>query len=205
MRLPLPHTPNSGSFEAVLQARRSVREFSPEPLSIAQAGQLLWAAQGITGTHGRTAPSAGGLFPLSITLVAGTVDDLEAGVYRYLPDEHRIDRTAAADLRPALDAAAIGPQPWLAAAALIIVIAADLDRAVEHFADQHPNRQRGQRYVHIEVGHVAQNVYLQATACKLGAVFVGGFDDAAVRAIDPPPIAAGHQPLGLIAAGHILA
>jgi SagB-type dehydrogenase family enzyme len=203
MRLPFPHTADSGSFEAVLRARRSIRGFSSEPVSLAQVGQLLWAAQGVTGTTGRTAPSAGGLFPLSITLVTGNVDDLDGGVYRYLPDGHRIEPTAGADLRPALDAAAIGPQPWLANAALIIVIAADLDRAAEHFADQPPKGQRGQRYVHIEVGHVAQNVHLQATACGLGAVFVGGFDDAAVRALDPSPIAAGHQPLGLIPVGHI--
>ena len=201
MRLPDPYPAVEGSFEAILEARRSIREFSGQPVNVAQAGQLLWAAQGITACDGRTAPSAGGIFPLTLSLVAGSVEGLDAGVYCYEPTNHSVDRTTVGDLRSALGAAAIGLQPWLATAALIIVIAADLDRAVDHFAEQPPKGERGRRYAHIEVGHAAQNVYLQATALGLGAVFVGGFDDDTIRALDPP-LFSGRHPLGLLAVGH---
>jgi SagB-type dehydrogenase family enzyme len=40
---------------------------------------------------------------------------------------------------------------------------------------------RGIRYAHIEVGHAAQNVYLQAETLGLGTVMVGAFTDASVR------------------------
>ena len=40
---------------------------------------------------------------------------------------------------------------------------------------------RGERYVHIEVGHTGQNVYLQATALGLKIVAIGAFHDERVR------------------------
>ena len=59
--------------------------------------------------------------------------------------------------------------------------------------------QRGRRYVHMEVGHAAQNVYLAATARDLGTVMVGAFDDDQVRKVLTLP--ADHEPLGLMPIG----
>jgi SagB-type dehydrogenase family enzyme len=60
---------------------------------------------------------------------------------------------------------------------------------------------RGRRYVHIEVGHAAQNVYLQATARGLATVLVGAFDDTEVQEVLGLP--SDHAPLGLMALGRI--
>jgi SagB-type dehydrogenase family enzyme len=173
--LPPPRPASPVSVEEALASRRSVRHFADAPLTLADAAQLVWAAQGITHAEGlRTAPSAGALYPLEIYLVAGTVAAAPAGVYRYLPAHHRLERTVAGDLRRALAAAAFH-QNWIAEAPAMIVIAAVVRRTRLKYGE------RGERYVPIEAGHAAQNVGLQAVALGLGATLVGAFADAEVK------------------------
>ena len=43
--------------------------------------------------------------------------------------------------------------------------------------------QRGIQYVFQESGHVAQNIYLQCTAMKMGVVVIGAFDENRVRQV----------------------
>jgi len=89
--LPEPKFRGASSFEARLRERRSVREFSPASVSLVSMGQLLWAAQGLTSPTGeRTAPSAGALYPLELYLVAGRVDSVTPGTYRYEPRGHAL-------------------------------------------------------------------------------------------------------------------
>ena len=65
--LPAPSLTGNIAVESALNLRRSVRFFTPEPLSLTEVSQLLWAAQGITGFYGqRNAPSAGALYPLDL-------------------------------------------------------------------------------------------------------------------------------------------
>ncbi len=173
--LPPPRPASPVSVEEALASRRSVRHFADAPLTLADAAQLVWAAQGITHAEGlRTAPSAGALYPLEIYLVAGTVAAAPAGVYRYLPAHHRLERTVAGDRRRALAAAAFH-QNWIAEAPAMIVIAAVVRRTRLKYGE------RGERYVPIEAGHAAQNVGLQAVALGLGATIVGAFADAEVK------------------------
>jgi len=54
----------------------------------------------------------------------------------------------------------------------------------------------------MQVGHAAQNAYLQATALGLGLVFVGGFSDDRIQALSPALLSQGYRPLGLLAVGH---
>src|SRR3989338_8097802 len=61
VRLPAPRRDGAVSLDSALRARRSVREFTREAVTLAEAGQLLWAAQGITrGGAGPPPPAAGG-------------------------------------------------------------------------------------------------------------------------------------------------
>lgn len=175
--LPQPSRDGAHSLEQALFERCSVREFSRLPLSLAEVSQLLWAAQGRVSRDGRrTAPSAGALYPLELSLVAGNVRELAAGVYRYEPAEHRIACMATGDCRGALAEAALG-QAWIEEAPAVLTIAAVERRVTRKYG------QRGVRYVHIEAGHAGQNALLQAVALGLGAAPVGAFDDEAVRAI----------------------
>ena len=173
--------------EAALRRRRSVRSFSGEPLTDAEIGQLLWAAQGVTGeSGGRTAPSAGALYPLELHAVT------PHATLHYLPDGHRAETTAERDLRTGLRDAAL--DETVGEAPLVIAVVSVPSRTAASFGD------RAARYVDLEAGHAAQNVLIQAVALDLAAVPIGAFDDDAVTRVLALP--AGHAPRYLIPVGH---
>lgn len=177
VKLPEPRPSGEMSVEEALAARRSVRSYQDEALSLTELAQLLWAAQGITAHWGgRTAPSAGATYPLELYAVVGEVTGLEAGVFHYRPDGHLFVRRTAGDLRGELASAALG-QEWVREAPVSLVIAARYERTTGRYGE------RGVRYVHIEVGHAGQNIYLQAEALGLGTVIVGAFDDQDVKTL----------------------
>jgi SagB-type dehydrogenase family enzyme len=186
--LPQPRHDGPLSLEEALAARRSHREFTTRPLTEVEISQLLWAAQGVTAEWGgRTAPSAGGLYPLELYL-------LTADAYRhYRPDGHRVELLALEDLRTEAAAAALH-QPAVGDAALTIVITAVYARTVEKYGA------RGRRYVELEAGHVAQNMLLQAVGLGLAAGPVGAFDDQ--RLAQALRLPGDRAPLYIVAVGH---
>jgi SagB-type dehydrogenase family enzyme len=194
LRLPEPRLDGPLSVEAALLARRSVRDFRASRLVLDEVAQLLWATQGITAAGLRTAPSAGALYPLEVALLAGDVSGLTPGLYRYWPRSHALQPVYEGDLRARLAAAALG-QSWIAEAACLVVLAAVYARSTRKYGP------RGERYVHIEVGHVAQNVYLQARALALGTTMVGAFRDAEVRRL--LDFAAEEAPLAILPIGRL--
>jgi SagB-type dehydrogenase family enzyme len=190
---PMTMATDGQSLEKLLQQRRSIREFGKVPVNLAILGQLLWAAQGISHPQGlRTAPSAGALYPLELYVVAGEVEGLPSAVYHYLPEGHRLLETVPGDRRQALARTALD-QSWLSDAAVIVVFTAIYARTTCKYGD------RGVRYVHMEVGHAAQNLFLQAEAETLGSVVVGAFQDDEVSKVLELP--ADTQPLTLMPVG----
>jgi nitroreductase len=215
INLPPPRLDSPTSLESALRGRRSVREFNREALTLAEVSQLLWATQGMTSAEGRrTVPSAGALYPLEVFLVTGEVCSWEGerprepkhpetsglagtlalpiAVYSYRPREHGLVCITEGDNRVKLACAALG-QEWLADAPATIAIAAVYERTARKY------RQRAERYVHMEAGHAAQNVHLQAAALNLGTVVVGAFDDAEVKQV--LGLAPNEQPLCLMPVG----
>jgi SagB-type dehydrogenase family enzyme len=186
--LPRPRHSAPLPLEQALAARRSHRDFTPQPLTELEISQLLWAAQGVTAEWGaRTAPSAGGLYPLELYL-------LTPDAYRhYRPEGHRVELLALEDLRPEAAAAALH-QPAVGAAALAIVITAVYARTVKKYGA------RGRRYVELEAGHAAQNVLLQAVSLGLAAVPIGSFDDQ--RLAQALRLPSDRAPLYIVAVGH---
>ena len=175
--LPKPKMESGVSIESALSKRRSVRSYSSQPLSLADVSQLLWSAQGITDARGhRTAPSAGATYPLKLYLVAGEVKGLDAGVYRYDPSAHELKLIKKGDKRALLSAAAFA-QLSMWKAPVTIVIAARYERTTRRY------EKRGIRYVHMEAGHVGENIYLQCVPLGLGTVSIGAFHDGATAEV----------------------
>ncbi|MBC8450880.1 SagB/ThcOx family dehydrogenase [bacterium] len=191
--LPEPGKTGPLSLEEAIAKRRSVREFKDDPVRLIELSQLLWAAQGITGEDGfkRAAPSAGAKYPLEIFVVAGRVDGLTSGIYHYEPDSHSLTAVKLGDFREELCGEALG-QKWVEEASLSIVIAAVYERTMEKYGE------RGVRYVHMEVGFVAENIYLQTESLALGTTFVGAFSDGGVKKLLKMD---GMEPLGIMPVG----
>ena len=187
--LPTPVTEGGQPLEETLLDRRSVREFMDEPLSLAEISQLLWAAQGITDPRGyRTAPSAGALYPIELYLVTAE------GLFHYNPRDHSLTRTKEGDLREDLCEAGLN-QEAIAEAPAVFVLTAVYERVeVKYGAERTP------RYVHLEAGHAAQNLLLQAVSLDLGATPIGAFYDEQVQSVLDLP--RDHEPLYLIPVGH---
>ena len=187
--LPQPNLKGTLSVEEALARRRSIRSFGKEKLTTEEISQLLWAAQGITQerTGFRTAPSAGALYPLEVYLVT------EDGLFHYIPRGHRLETLGSSDLRGELARAALG-QSSVREAAADIVVTAIYSRITKKYG------QRGVRYAHIEVGHLGQNIHLQAVALGLGSVSIGAFHDDQVRKVLSLPEE--EVPLYIIPVGH---
>jgi SagB-type dehydrogenase family enzyme len=168
------------SLEEAIARRRSIRDFISEPLSLAQLSQILQAAGGISDVTwgGRTVPSAGATYPLEIFVLCGQncVTGLDAGIYHYDVDTHTLTLHQKGDARRDLARAALS-QSFIYDAPVDIVICAEYERTARRYG------QRAERYVHFEVGHAGQNIYLQATALRLGTVAVGAFYDEKVKEV----------------------
>jgi len=178
--LPHPRTKGGLSLEETLNRRQSWRVFQDRPLTLEEVGQLLWAAGGMKADAAsgatRTAPSAGGIYPLHFFLVCGNVEGLPAGVYRYEPSAHALEALSSGDRRKELARAAMG-QVMVAEAPASLVITADYEWVEARYGE------RGWRYAHLDAGCASQNLALQAVSLGLGTVVVGAFDDDAVGRI----------------------
>jgi SagB-type dehydrogenase family enzyme len=175
--LPDPILTGDVSVETALQKRRSVRSYAQEPLTLEDIAQLLWAAQGVTSRKGfRTAPSAGALYPLEVYMAGSNISGLEDGIYRYLPQQHKLSLVLRGDHRGQLSAAALG-QSYVREAPATIIFTGISSRITGKYGS------RGLQYMMMEAGHAAQNVCLQAVTRQIGVVPVGAFKEDQVRLI----------------------
>jgi SagB-type dehydrogenase family enzyme len=176
INLPEPKLLGKMTVEEAIFRRRSERSFAPNELSLEQTSQLLWSAQGITDkTWGfRSTPSSGSLYPLTIYALKSD------GIFRYVPDGHKLVQTSAEDIRPSMVRASLG-QDFIGQAPLVIVIVGNFRILETKFG------QRAYRYLNMEIGHAAENVALQAVALGLVSVPVGSFwDDVVAKALGLP-------------------
>jgi len=177
IQLPDPILESDLSFEEILAARRSVREYGDRSLTIDEISQLSWAAQGITADWGaRTAPSAGGLFPVRIFIIARDIDGITDGSWEYDPHDHSLTSVKTGDLSAELQSAALD-QESIGNGQAVIAITAIPSIIEARYGD------RSMRYIDTETGAVCQNIYLMCENLDLGTVAVGAFHDEQVAEI----------------------
>jgi len=179
--LPAPRLEGDVSVEEALHGRRSIRSYSDKPLTLADVSQLLWAAYGITKPleggpsfiRGgfRAAPSAGARFPLELYLAAFDVTGLPAGIYLYQSETHKLMLIAEGDKRSEVSEAAFDQDHFRTASAAIIYSAIYERTTVKY------GRRGRDRYVCMDLGHSAENVYLQGQALGIGTCAIGAFTD----------------------------
>lgn len=178
IKLPAPKLKGNISVEETIFKRRSVRDYKTDALSLEQLSQLLWAAQGITAADFfRAAPSAGASYPLELFVIAGNIKGLDAGIYHYNVKEHSLSLHMKGDVREKLGTTAAFNQKCISESPTCISICAVYERTMKTYG------KRGERYVHIDTGHAAENIALQAVALGLATVMVGAFEDKNVSEI----------------------
>ncbi len=174
IKLPEPSLKSDKSIEEVLSERRTRRAFSEEAVNKRLLSQLLWAAQGITeeSRNYRTAPSAGALYPLEVYVSVQNkgCEGLENGLYKYIQKTHQIEFIKPGDLSASLENVGYS-QDFFSRSPLCFILTAVPQRTTKKYGE------RGYRYIHIEVGHVGQNIQLQGTALGLSVGVVGAFQD----------------------------
>ncbi|MEO3993397.1 MAG: SagB/ThcOx family dehydrogenase [Desulfurococcaceae archaeon TW002] len=187
--LPLPRKITIITVEEAILLRKSIREWKDSPITVEQLSMILWASQGVVedvdGWLRRASPSAGATYPLEVYVVIGergvslgNESYVEAGVYKYDYVRHSLKLIKEGDFRDDLWRATLR-QDWVREAPVSLVICAVYERTTWRYGE------RGVRYVHIEVGHVGQNIYLMSTALGLGTVAVGAFhDDEVARVVN---------------------
>ena len=176
IQLPVPKLQSETSVEEALNKRRSIRNYTKKPLSLEEVSQILWAAQGITEkNYGlRTSPSAGALYPLEVYLVTANVKDISEGIYKYNPLNHSIKKIDNGYKRVEISNASL-KQEAIGECSALVIITAIYERTSVKYGD------RAERYVHMEVGHAGQNIYLQAVSLGIGTVMMGAFHDDALK------------------------
>ncbi|CUX77507.1 hypothetical protein CHITON_0728 [Thermococcus chitonophagus] len=171
VKLPSPNLKGKMSVEEAIYLRKSIRRYKNAPLKLKHLSQVLWAAYGINKWGKRTSPSAGACYPFEVYVVANNVEGLENGLYYYDGKSHRLKL-----VRKKVAKACLG-QKCVETAPAVIIVVAHYERTTRKYGE------RGYRYVHMDAGHLGQNIYLQATAIGLGTVAVGAFIDEELKAV----------------------
>jgi len=171
-----PDMKSGANLWQLLRDRRSKREYDAgRSLKKDLLSALLWATQGVTAKYGeflfRTAPSAGGLYPVETYLFLRAVEGLEPGIYHFRAHVFDLEFLKKGDYSRELTDAALG-QMIVMGAQVTFIWSAVVERSRWKY------RQRAYRYIYLDAGHIAQNLYLAAEALGLGACAIGAlFDD----------------------------
>ncbi|HOT94982.1 MAG TPA: SagB/ThcOx family dehydrogenase [Methanoregulaceae archaeon] len=183
--IPLPDpsefdVPPLDLWEAIVR-RESVRDYTPDPISLQELSYLLFATQGVRTVVGgeytlRTVPSAGARHAFETYLLIQRVDGVPPGLYRFLALDHRLREIEPGRRVGRRVAAACYHQPFVGEAAVVFLWTAVPYRMTWRYGE------RGYRYLFLDAGHVCQNLYLAAEPIGCGVCAVGAFDDEAAAA-----------------------
>jgi SagB-type dehydrogenase family enzyme len=160
-----------------LKRRKSVRTHTRRPISMEELSFLLWASDGLQGRDQyRTAPSAGGLYPIETYVVINRVNGIEQGVYHYNVRRHALEEIELGNFGRQTALAALDQRMCLEAS-FVVIWTAVFERSRWKYG------QRGYRYMYLDAGHIGQNLALACTGVGLGSCQIGALYDEEVNAI----------------------
>ncbi len=177
--LSLPTLP---TLEAITQ-RRSHRKYANVPLTLEELSYLVWAAQGVheVWREGvavrRTVPSAGARHPFETYLVINRVQDVEAGLYRYLSMEHKLCKLYTDPALANKTASACHNQGFVSRSAVTFIWTALPYRTEWRYALMAP------KLVNLDAGHVCQNLYIAATSINAGICAIAAYNQKELDAL----------------------
>ena len=176
--LPKPHELKIKdiSLRQAIETRESIRKYSDQSLTLEELSWLLWCAQGVKEVMGtratlRTVPSAGARHAFETYLLVNNVDGLQQGLYRFIAIEHKLfqvnqdEEIADRITKAALD------QSQVKKCNVTFLFVAVVERMRWRYG------MRGYRYLHLDAGHVGQNLYLAAENINCGVCAIAAFED----------------------------
>lgn len=170
------------NLRQLIEDRSSIRSYSEKPLSLSELSYLLWCTQGVKEVTEhpvtvRNVPSAGARHAFETYLLVNRVDGLAPGLYRYMAIECQL---AAINLDSNLVeelTSACHKQAMVQRSAVTFIWVAVTERMTWRYGT------RGYRYLHLDAGHVCQNLYLAAEAIRCGVCALAAFEDEEVNRI----------------------
>ena len=170
-------------FMAAVELRTSVRDYQSAPISLLELSFLLWCTQGVKQVLGgdkatlRTVPSAGARHAFETYLLINHVEGLKPGLYRFLALEHKlVEVNTTPAISQEISKACLG-QKFILTSAVTFLWAADMARMTWRYGE------RGYRYIHLDAGHICQNLYLSAQVIGCGACAIAAFDDEQLNGV----------------------
>ena len=180
IKLPKPKAIIKATLDYCLKNRKSIRDFTDEPISLEELSYLLWASTGIQrkehGYEFRTAPSAGALYPIETYVVINNVKDLKNGVYHYSIKDYTIEEMRLGDFGKKTANGALG-QGMCARASAVFIWTSVFQRSKWKYG------QRAYRYIYLDAGHIAENLALASTGLGLGSCQIGALFDEEINEI----------------------
>jgi SagB-type dehydrogenase family enzyme len=169
------------NFLELIELRTTVRQFHQTPLTLSELSYLLWCTQGVKmtmpgSTSIRTVPSAGARHAFETYLYIQKVEGIEPGLYRFLALEHALLPVELSESSKEQLLASFKARPMVENSAVTFMWSAVLARMEYAFG------QRAYRYIHIDAGHVCQNLYLAGQTARIGVCAIGAFDDEKLNA-----------------------
>ncbi len=176
---PLAANPKAISVTTAMDTRRSVRVYKQTPITLEALAYTLWSMQGVKrevkGITLRTVPSAGARHAFELYVLVNNVTGLKNGLYRYLALSHKLGLISEKDsLKSDLTEACLN-QKMVSDSAVTFFLAADVKRMTYRYGE------RGYRFLHLDAGHVVQNLYLSVQAIDCGTVAIAAYDDDKVN------------------------
>ena len=168
---------SSGKMSLIeaIKKRKSHRKFSNESLTCEEVSYLIWAAQGVhevwrqgTATR-RTVPSGGSRHPFETYIAVHRVDDIEAGLYRYLPIDHKLYRIPTeGDLSEQIGIAARN-QKFVGKCAVTFIW------TVVPYRSEWRYEKTSHKTMTLDAGHMCQNLYLACESINAGTCAIGAY------------------------------